>query len=119
MSEENGADIEATIGGQQVKVRNVKSLNTVVTVATLIAVICGGFMLWQLQDAHAKGMEKRDDAYLAAMKENTLALKDVARAQRESSREQVKEQRIMTCVIVAEQKDRRRLMDDCERIVGR
>ena len=109
MSEENGADVAVKIAGQEVNLRNVKSLNTLATVATLIIVICGFSIGWNLLDAHAKGGEKRESALVAA-------LNDLAKTQRDASRDQVKEQRMLNCLIVADQKDRRRAYEDCERI---
>ena len=107
--EQNGADVNVEVAGQKVAIRNVKSLNTLATVATLIVVICGFTIGWNLLDAHAKGGDKREEAL-------TVALKELARSHREASRDQVKEQRMLNCLIVADQKDRRRAFEDCERI---
>ena len=109
MSEENGADVAVKIAGQEVNLRNIKSLNTLATVATLIIVICGFTIGWNLLDAHAKGGEKKEAALVSALQE-------LAKSHREASRDQVKEQRMLNCLIVADQKDRRRAYEDCERI---
>jgi len=110
MSEENGfgADVEANIAGQQIRVRNVKSLNTLATVATLIICICGFAIGYQMFDAHAKDTKETTNAVVAA-------LKDLTKVHRENGKEQVKEQRTLRCVMGSEQKDRRRAEDDCER----
>ena len=109
MSEENGADVAVKVAGQEVTLRNVKSLNTLATVATLIIVICGFTIGWNLLDAHAKGGEKKEAALVSALQE-------LAKSHRDASRDQVKEQRMLNCLIVADQKDRRRAYEDCERI---
>ena len=111
MSEENGngADVEATIAGQQVRVRNIKSLNTLATVSTLIVSICGFTIGWFIFDAHSKDTGKKDDALI-------VVLKDLAKSHRDAAREQVKEQRVLNCLISTDQKDRRRAYEDCERI---
>ena len=52
MSEErNGADIGVKIGGQEVNVKNVKSLNTVLTAVSLVMITAIGVFLWDHVDA--------------------------------------------------------------------
>ena len=109
MSEEKGSDVSAEVAGQKFSISNIKDTNTLATVATLIVSVCGFTIGWFMFDAHAKGTEKRDDALV-------VALKELAKSHREGSREQVKEQRVMNCLISNDQKDRRRAYDDCERI---
>ncbi len=45
MSEENGADVALKIAGQEVNLRNIKSLNTIATVCTLLGVCIMGVYL--------------------------------------------------------------------------
>ena len=107
--DQTGADVALKVAGQEINVRNVKSLNTGMTIATFIIVVCASVIGYQMFDVHAKEV-KEGGTQLAA------ALRDLAKAHRETSRDQVKEQRMLNCLIVSEQRDRRRLYDDCERI---
>lgn len=70
----NGADVAVEIAGQKVNLRNVKSLNTLATVATLIIVCVMGYVLY----AHAG--DTKD-----ASKELTMALKEMTQAAREQN----------------------------------
>lgn len=77
-SEANGADVNLKVPGGEVNLRNVKSLNTLATVATLIFVcagICGGYLMLT---AHAS--ETKD-----AGREFVQALKEVAQSLRENN----------------------------------
>jgi hypothetical protein len=70
----NGADIDLKLAGQEVKLKNVKSLNTLATVATLIVACVLGYAFY----VHAG--ETKD-----ASKELVLALREMAQAAREQN----------------------------------
>lgn len=95
---DNGADIDVEVAGQKVNVKNIKSLNTLLTAATFIALICGGFMLWQVVDAHAKSADKLNDALISTLKELTIS------------------QRVTNCLMATPQDQREAKLQSCERI---
>lgn len=109
VEQESGADVALKVAGQEINVRNVKSLNTGMTIATFIVVVCAAVIGWQMFDAHAKDAKENGTQLVAALRE-------LAKAHRETSGAQVREQRMLNCLIVADQKDRRRAWEDCERI---
>lgn len=74
-------------------------------IAVLTVSICGFTLGYFLLNTHKEDAEKHGGALITTLKEFTIA-----------QRESVKEQRILNCILVAEQKDRRRVLDDCERI---
>lgn len=113
MSEEtNGADVNLEIGGQKVNVRNVKSLNTLATVASLLGVILLCYVVWEHKmDASAQEV-KRESAAAQRDVLLTSAIKEMAAAQKEG----VVAQRVMNCLLSTDQKDRRAQLDTCERI---
>lgn len=77
----DGADVELELGGQKVNVRNVKSVNTILTfLSTLgIGVLCYAFWT-HLEDSRSAGA-----AFVGAIKEQTSAIKDGTQAQREAT----------------------------------
>lgn len=84
-AESNGADVDLELGGQKVKLKNVKSLNTLATVATLILVCVLGYAFWEHKvDAKADGLA-RDSALTSAFKEIASSQKDMAQAVREGN----------------------------------
>lgn len=95
---DNGADVDLKLGGQEISVKNVKSLNTLLTAATFIALVCGGFMLWQVVDAHAKSADKLNDALISTLKELTIS------------------QRVTNCLMATPQDQREAKLQLCERI---
>ena len=105
MSEDNGADIAVRVAGQEVNLRNVKSLNTMATVATLIIVICGFTIGWFLLDAHAKGGEKKDVDLSSVLREMVQVNREIAQGQRE-----------MNCLISLPTERRESQSDICKRI---
>ena len=99
MSEEkNGADVAVKIAGQEFNVRNVKSLNTLATVATLVICVCGFTIGWFLIDAHATSTTKRDDTLISVLKEQAIA------------------QRVTNCLMATPQDQRESKLPTCERI---
>jgi hypothetical protein len=70
MSEErNGADISAKIAGQEINVKNVKSLNTILTLATLLVGVGMATLLW----THADGADKTSQALLREIQQSNKA----------------------------------------------
>lgn len=70
----NGADVDLSIAGQQVKLKNIKSLNTLATVTTLICVILIGYVVW---------MHTNDDK--EAKKELSMAIRELTQSAREQN----------------------------------
>lgn len=99
----NGVDIDATIAGQHVVVKNVKSLNTILTAGALAAACFGVYLLMQHQAEAKEGMS----AFVNAMKEQTKAI----RQQTAASREQ-------TCIMRFDQKDRQQQSEFCKSVSG-
>lgn len=80
MSEEsNGADISAEIAGQKVDVKNIKSLNTVVTLFTFVGVciLVYAFYLHRGDGLQAATSAKEDrQAFVKAVQEQTQAIRE-------------------------------------------
>jgi hypothetical protein len=74
MSEEQktGADVEVEIAGQKVNLKNVKSLNTLATVATLILVCVLGYAFY----VHAGETKDASKDLVQALKEMTSAARE-------------------------------------------
>lgn len=70
----NGADVDLSIAGQQVKLKNIKSLNTLATVTTLMLVILLGYVLWT---------HTNDDK--EAKRELTIAIRELGQSAREQN----------------------------------
>ena len=101
MSEENGADVNLEFGGQKVAFRNVKSLNTLATVATLVVVILIGYVIFEHKtDARAEGV--------------ALANRDAQLSQ--AIREMASSNRVLACLMATKQDDREAKLAQCERI---
>lgn len=94
MAEETGADVALELGGQKVNVRNVKSLNTILTFAAFVGMVLLGYVLWEHK------AEDRDfkNALVSTMKEFTIA------------------QRVTNCLMATPQNDREAKLPTCERI---
>ncbi len=77
MSEQtNGADLSVKVAGQEVNVRNVKSLNTLATITTLIAVCVGGFAIYTIVAAHAAETKDASRELVQALKEMTQTARE-------------------------------------------
>lgn len=94
MSEETGSDVALEVGGQKLNVTNVKSLNTMATIATLM--ICG-FVLYFIWE------HKIDDRQF---KEQVVS---AIKAQAESNR-------VLACLMATPQNEREAKLAQCERI---
>lgn len=83
MSEEqpNGADVDLKLAGQEVKLRNVKSLNTILTLVAAVAASFGVYLLIQHQ-AEAK---EAGQSFVGALKEQTKAIQEQTAVQREGN----------------------------------
>lgn len=94
MSEETGADVALEVGGQKFNVRNVKSLNTLLTFAGFVGMVLIGYVLYEhkTEDKDFKG------ALVATLKEFTVA------------------QRITNCLMATPQDQREAKLTTCERI---
>lgn len=107
MSEEqqNGADVDVSIAGQQVKLKNIKSLNTLATVATLVLVCVLGYAFWEHKvDAKAEGLA-RDSMLTTAFKEIANSQKEMAQAVREGN-----------CINSYPEAERETKVEQCRRI---
>lgn len=115
MSEENGADVDLEIGGQKVSVKNVKSLNTLATVATFVGVcllLYGGYTHTLDAKDRDRATDEREKAYIAALKEQTAAYRDGNSAIHSAIREQ-------TCVLKFEGTQQRQANADfCKQVSG-
>lgn len=96
MSEEaeNGADVDLKLAGQEIRLKNVKSLNTILTLVGAIAACFAVYLLMQHQ------VEAKEGG-----KDLAAAMKEVAQAAREQ-----------TCIMRFEQKDRVQNADFCKQI---
>ena len=73
----------------------------IITVISLVSVSVLGYAFYQ----HEKGSEQRDNQFIAAMKDFTIATKEGVQAQR-----------VMNCLLTLDQKDRQAQLSTCERI---
>jgi hypothetical protein len=107
MSEEkeNGADVALKFAGQEVNLRNVKSLNTIATVATLVVCAVGFAVGYQMITAHAQDSRDNGKEFVQAIKEQTQAVKEQTAASREQ-----------TCILGFDQKDRPQQAQFCKSI---
>ena len=87
MSEENGADVNLKVAGQELNVRNVKSLNTIATLITMFAVcILAVYLHFHEVNAQqdkaqvATTLQKSNADVAAILKENNLAQKEQTQA---------------------------------------
>lgn len=87
MSEEqgNGVDLDLNVGGQQIKMKNVKSFNTIVTVLTLMVVCTGGVFIWTAIDAHSAQTKEASTAFVKALQEQTVVMREQVQVQREGN----------------------------------
>jgi uncharacterized protein HemX len=83
MSEENGngADVNLELAGQKVALRNVKSLNTILT---LVAAISACFAVYLLIQHQAEAKEAGVN-FVGALKEQTRAIQEQTAVQREGN----------------------------------
>lgn len=75
-SENTGADLGLKVAGQEVNIRNVKSLNTIATVTTLLLVcvaITGGYLMFTAHAAETKDASKE---LVQALREMTTAARE-------------------------------------------
>lgn len=77
--EKNGADIALKVAGQEVNVRNVKSLNTILTMLTLVMMSVTAYAFYQ----HQQDMRDGVAAFVAATREQTVAIKEQTGVARE------------------------------------
>ena len=98
MNEETGADVNVKVAGQEIAIKNVKSLNTLATVAGLVVSICGFTIGWFIFEAHAKGTEKRDETLITVLKDLTTV------------------QRVTNCLTATPEAQREAKLAQCERI---
>lgn len=72
MSDENGADVDLNIAGQKIAVKNVKSLNTIVSLIAAIAACFGVYLVM----GHAADTKDAAKEFVSAMKEQTQVLRE-------------------------------------------
>lgn len=83
--EKNGSDVQVEIAGQKVNVKNVKSLNTLATIASLILVCVLGYAFWEHKlDAKAEGVAL-NTLLTNAFRESANAQREMAQAVREGN----------------------------------
>lgn len=105
MAEENGngSDVQLEVAGQKLNVRNLKSLNTVATVLTLFGVLMLIYILWM----HQQEAKEDSRAFVAAVKEQTTAMREGTAAQREQ-----------TCMLKFEISERKVNAEWCRQVSG-
>lgn len=68
----NGADIDIELAGQKARIKNVKSLNTICTIAVLVVVSVIGTVLY----AHANDTKDAAKELVGALKEMTQVVRE-------------------------------------------
>ena len=76
MSEENGADVDLKLAGQEVKLKNVKSLNTIVCIAILVILCAVIPAAWSMFKSHADETKEASKELSGAMREMTQATRE-------------------------------------------
>lgn len=79
MSDAN--DVEADIAGQRIKIRDLKSANTIITILTFVGVWVLGYALWIHQE-HARDSSRQ---FVEAVKEQTSIVREQMQAAREQN----------------------------------
>lgn len=69
---ETGADVAIKVAGQEFNVKNVKSLNTLLTLGTFVAVVMLGYAFWM----HAADTKDASRELVQALKEGTQAARE-------------------------------------------
>ena len=100
---ESGSDMEATIAGQQFRVRNIKSLNTLATVVTTFL----ASLLLYITFTHQTDTKEGTHEFVKAIKEQTVAIRDGTAAQREQ-----------TCMLKFEGPERKVNSEWCKQVSG-
>jgi cytochrome c-type biogenesis protein CcmH/NrfG len=77
-NERNGADVSVKVAGQELNVRNVKSLNTILTALSFAVLIGIGVLMW----THVVAEDQSNKAILTEIKEQNKA---VLQAQKNSA----------------------------------
>jgi hypothetical protein len=101
--EKNGADVAVEGFGAKVNVKNVKSLNTGLT---LISAAAGLFAVYLLM-MHNVDAKEASRAFVTVLEEQTVALRDGTAATREQ-----------TCLLRFDQKDRQSNTEFCRTVSG-
>lgn len=130
-TDDTGADLGLKIAGQEINVRNVKSLNTIATVCTLVAVCGMGVALYYHEAAAqqdksqlAKTLEKSNADIATALKDANVAQREQNTAFLQAMKELTAEQRRSTeqitignCMNESAMKNRQDARETCRRIV--
>ena len=80
-----GADVAVEIAGQKVNLRNVKSLNTLATMATLLLTCVVGWIIFTHSSEAKDGLKEIAAELKVSNKELSEVLKEMARASRETN----------------------------------
>ena len=94
------SEVSADIAGQKISIKSI-ALNTLATVATLIGVVVISVLLWQ----HETETRETGKDFVAALKEQTIAMKESTAVGKEQN-----------CLLKFDQKDRLQNADFCKQI---
>ena len=102
MSEENATqEVEVAAGDKRIKLRGSDLLTSVIGM-----IVCSGLvLLWFVLTDHKTDTKEMSSTMVSAVKEMTAAQRD-----------NVKEQRVMNCLLATKQDERRGALQDCERM---
>ena len=126
MADENGADVSLKVAGQEVNLRNVKSLNTIATLITMFGVGLLAMVVYN-HDSVAQTAQKNvveatkeaNQSIVKALKElndqNVAALKELTVEQKRATFQLT----VSNCMNESAMKNRSDARQFCERIAGR
>ena len=126
MAEENGADVTLKVAGQEVNLRNIKSLNTIATLITMFGVGLLAMVVYN-HDSVAQTAQKNvvdatkeaNQAIVRALKElneqNVAALKELTVEQKRATFQIT----VSNCMNEPAMKNRQDARQFCERNAGR
>lgn len=100
---QNGSDLSLEVGGQKLNVRNVKSLNTLLTALTAGVVL---FVAYQGY-THQEDSKSARNEFISALKEQTTVMREQTSAQREQN-----------CLLKFDQSERKNVADWCKQVSG-
>ena len=123
MSEENGADVALKVAGQELNIRNVKSLNTVATLITMFAVcIIGVYIHFHEANAQSEKVQvaetlRKSNADIAnILKEANAIQKEQAQAIVKALEKVERRAAEVACLSDPSMKNRQDARDFCRRM---
>ena len=111
-----GADVAVEIAGQKVNLRNVKSLNTLATMATLILTCVVGWIIFTHSSEAKDGLKEIAAELKVSNKETAAVLKEANKELSEVLKEMARASRETNCLLAMPPEKRAENVELCKRI---